>query len=141
MDVVVSRTRLGTDALDGNANLPFPLGQVLTGRQQQIQEKIEQNRRAQEETLKYREELIKSLEEGKQLALRAKEESEELKSARKQELEAQVGLKGEGSLFRTGPWRRRLCKVLGTLQSRARSSLMLFHCFLTSKSLLVSAAS
>lgn len=66
------------------------MSEVLTGRQQQIQEKIEQNRRAQEETLKYREELIKSLEEGKQLALRAKEESEELKSARKQELEAQV---------------------------------------------------
>ncbi|GAB1290039.1 Trichoplein keratin filament-binding protein [Apodemus speciosus] len=66
------------------------MSEVLTGRQQQIQEKIEQNRRAQEETLKHRENLLKSLEEGKQLAQRAKEESEELKSARKQELEAQV---------------------------------------------------
>lgn len=66
------------------------MSEVLTGRQQQIQEKIEQNRRAQEETLKHREDLLKSLEEGKQLAQRAKEESEELKSARKQELEAQV---------------------------------------------------
>lgn len=61
-------------------------------------EKIEQNRRAQEETLKHREKLIRSLEEGKQLAQRAKEESEELKLARKQELEAQVGPKGKGGL-------------------------------------------
>lgn len=66
------------------------MSEVLTGRQQQILEKIEQNRRAQEETLKHREKLIRSLEEGKQLAQRAKEESEELKLARKQELEAQV---------------------------------------------------
>ncbi|XP_028621278.1 trichoplein keratin filament-binding protein [Grammomys surdaster] len=66
------------------------MSEVLTGRQKQIQEKIEQNRRAQEETLKHREKLLRSLEEGKQLAQRAKEESEALKSARKQELEAQV---------------------------------------------------
>lgn len=66
------------------------MSEVLTGRQQQIQEKIEQNRRAQEETLKHRENLIRSLEERKQLAQQAKEESEVLKSARKQELEAQV---------------------------------------------------
>lgn len=65
------------------------------GRQQQIQEKIEQNRRAQEETLKHREKLIQSLEEARQSAQRAKEEREELKSARKQELEAQVGAEGE----------------------------------------------
>ncbi|XP_036028063.1 trichoplein keratin filament-binding protein [Onychomys torridus] len=66
------------------------MNEVLMGRQQQIQEKIEQNRRAQEETLKHREKLIQSLEEAKQSAQRAKEEKEELKSARKQELEAQV---------------------------------------------------
>ncbi|XP_028710618.1 trichoplein keratin filament-binding protein [Peromyscus leucopus] len=66
------------------------MNEVLMGRQQQIQEKIEQNRRAQEETLKHRERLIQSLEEAKQSAQRAKEEKEELKSARKQELEAQV---------------------------------------------------
>ncbi|XP_031193365.1 trichoplein keratin filament-binding protein isoform X2 [Mastomys coucha] len=66
------------------------MSEVLTGRQQQIQEKIEQNRRAQEESLKHRENLIKSLEEGKQLAQRAKADSDELKAARKQELEAQV---------------------------------------------------
>lgn len=73
-------------------NLPsFPRGQVLAGRQQQIQEKIEQNRRAQEESLRHREQLIQNLEEARESARREKEESEELKSARKQELEAQVG--------------------------------------------------
>ncbi|XP_036132976.1 trichoplein keratin filament-binding protein [Molossus molossus] len=64
--------------------------EVLTGRQQQIQEKIEQNRRAQEESLRHREQLIQNLEEARESARRKKEESEELKSARKQELEAQV---------------------------------------------------
>lgn len=64
--------------------------EVLTGRQQQIQEKIEQNRRAQEESLRLREQLIQNLEEARESARREKEESEELKSARKQELEAQV---------------------------------------------------
>ncbi|XP_049722491.1 trichoplein keratin filament-binding protein [Elephas maximus indicus] len=66
------------------------MSEVLMGRQQQIQEKIEQNRRAQEESLKHREQLIRHLEEARELARREKEESEELKSARKQELEAQV---------------------------------------------------
>lgn len=66
------------------------MSEVLTGRQQQIQEKIEQNRRAQEESLRHREQLIRHLEEARESARREKEESEELKSARKQELEAQV---------------------------------------------------
>lgn len=96
------------------------------GRQQQIQEKIEQNRRAQEETLKHREKLIQSLEEAKQSAQRAKEEREELKSARKQELEAQVGAEGQGSLCRSGPGGSRLCRVLGTLKNRAQSSMTQF---------------
>lgn len=132
--------RLATGVLDHSTNLLFPLGQVLTGRQQQIQEKIEQNRRAQEETLKHRENLLKSLEEGKHLAQRAKEESEELKSARKQELEAQVGTRGKDGLCGTGPWGSRLCKLLRTLQDRARASLTRSYCLLTSKSLLISVA-
>ncbi|XP_037366872.1 trichoplein keratin filament-binding protein [Talpa occidentalis] len=66
------------------------MSEVLIGRQQQIQEKIEQNRQAQEESLRHREELIRNLEEARDSARREKEESEELKSARKQELEAQV---------------------------------------------------
>lgn len=63
----------------------------MTGRQRQIQEKIEQNRRAQEESLRHREQLIRNLEEARESARREKEESEEMKLARKQELEAQVG--------------------------------------------------
>ncbi|XP_074212245.1 trichoplein keratin filament-binding protein isoform X2 [Camelus bactrianus] len=66
------------------------MSEVLTGRQQQIQEKIEQNRQAQEESLRHREQLIQNLEEARESARREKEESEELKSARKRELEAQV---------------------------------------------------
>ncbi|XP_040859716.1 trichoplein keratin filament-binding protein [Ochotona curzoniae] len=66
------------------------MSEVLAGRQQQIQEKIEQNRQAQEESLKHREQLIRSLEEARESARREHEQSKELKSARKQELEAQV---------------------------------------------------
>ncbi|KAM6246821.1 LOW QUALITY PROTEIN: trichoplein keratin filament-binding protein [Porphyrio hochstetteri] len=64
--------------------------EVLAGRQRQIQEKMELNRRAQEESIKYREQLIKDLEEAKELTRREKEQEEELKTARRQELEAQL---------------------------------------------------
>ncbi|KFO87521.1 Trichoplein keratin filament-binding protein, partial [Buceros rhinoceros silvestris] len=66
------------------------MNEVLAGRQRQIQEKMELNRRAQEESIKYREQLIKELEEAKELSRRAKEQEEELKAERRQELEAQV---------------------------------------------------
>ncbi|KAF4790573.1 Trichoplein keratin filament-binding protein [Turdus rufiventris] len=42
------------------------MSEVLAGRQRQIQEKIELNRRAQEQSIKYREQLIKELEEMKE---------------------------------------------------------------------------
>ncbi|XP_049623752.1 trichoplein keratin filament-binding protein [Suncus etruscus] len=64
--------------------------EVLAGRQQQIQEKMEQNRQAQEEALRVREELIRDLEEAREAVRREREENSGLKAARKQELEAQV---------------------------------------------------
>uniref|UniRef100_A0A8C4XMZ4 Trichoplein keratin filament-binding protein n=1 Tax=Falco tinnunculus TaxID=100819 RepID=A0A8C4XMZ4_FALTI len=66
------------------------MNEVLAGRQRQIQEKMELNRRAQEESIKYREQLIKELEEAKELIRREKEQEEELKTACRQELEAQM---------------------------------------------------
>ncbi|XP_062446324.1 trichoplein keratin filament-binding protein, partial [Rhea pennata] len=66
------------------------MSEVLAGRQRQIQEKMELNRRAQEESVKYREQLIKELEEAKELTRREREQEAELKTARKQELEAQL---------------------------------------------------
>nr|XP_009683094.1 PREDICTED: trichoplein keratin filament-binding protein [Struthio camelus australis] len=66
------------------------MSEVLAGRQRQIQEKMELNRRAQEESVKYREQLIKELEEAKELTRREREQEEKLKTARKQELEAQM---------------------------------------------------
>ncbi|XP_069817454.1 trichoplein keratin filament-binding protein [Dendropsophus ebraccatus] len=64
--------------------------EVLSERQLQIYEKIEQNKRAQRESLKSREHLIQELEEFKQLTAREKKEEEEVKTARRQELEAQI---------------------------------------------------
>ncbi|XP_014432589.2 trichoplein keratin filament-binding protein [Pelodiscus sinensis] len=66
------------------------MNEVLAGRMCQIQEKMELNRHAQEESVKYREQLIRELEEAKELTQLEKEEEEELKTARKQELEAQL---------------------------------------------------
>nr|XP_014345958.1 PREDICTED: trichoplein keratin filament-binding protein isoform X2 [Latimeria chalumnae] len=64
--------------------------EVLTGRQVQIQERIEANRQAQEESLQRREELIQELEAVKQMTHREREEEEGIKTARKQELETQI---------------------------------------------------
>ncbi|NXY07666.1 TCHP protein, partial [Pteruthius melanotis] len=67
------------------------MNEVLAGRQRQIQEKMELNRRAQEESIKYREQLIKELEEAKEGTRREQEQEEELQRARRRELQAQVG--------------------------------------------------
>ncbi|NWT18870.1 TCHP protein, partial [Vireo altiloquus] len=67
------------------------MNEVLAGRQRQIQEKMELNRRAQEESIKYREQLIKELEEAKEGTRREKEQEEELQRACRRELQAQVG--------------------------------------------------
>ncbi|KAM4763290.1 trichoplein keratin filament-binding protein isoform 3-T3 [Cyanocitta cristata] len=66
------------------------MNEVLAGRQRQIQEKMQLNRRAQEESIKYREQLIKELEEAKKEGThREKEQEEELQRARRRELQAQ----------------------------------------------------
>ncbi|XP_063272002.1 trichoplein keratin filament-binding protein isoform X2 [Prinia subflava] len=65
------------------------MSEVLAGRQRQLQEKMELNRRAQEESIKYREQLIKELEEAKEGTPRDKEQEEEQQRARRRELQAQ----------------------------------------------------
>ncbi|XP_063313145.1 trichoplein keratin filament-binding protein [Pelobates fuscus] len=64
--------------------------EVLMGRQLQIQERIEQNKLAQMESLKSREQLLRELEDVKQLTSREKREEEAQKTARKLELESQI---------------------------------------------------
>uniref|UniRef100_A0A8C0BBN1 Trichoplein keratin filament-binding protein n=1 Tax=Buteo japonicus TaxID=224669 RepID=A0A8C0BBN1_9AVES len=66
------------------------MNEVLAGRRRQIHEKMELNRQAQEKSIKYREQLIKELEEAKELTRREKEQEEELKAAGRRELEAQL---------------------------------------------------
>lgn len=62
------------------------------GRQQQIEVKMQKNREAQEESLKRREELIKELEWERELRRREKEREEGRRTARMQEIHAQVGI-------------------------------------------------
>ncbi|XP_053135022.1 trichoplein keratin filament-binding protein isoform X1 [Hemicordylus capensis] len=66
------------------------MAEVLAERAGQIQEKMERNRQAQEESVQCREQLIQELEEAKQLTQRETEEQAVLKTARKAELEAQL---------------------------------------------------
>uniref|UniRef100_A0A8D2MVS1 Trichoplein keratin filament-binding protein n=1 Tax=Zonotrichia albicollis TaxID=44394 RepID=A0A8D2MVS1_ZONAL len=65
------------------------MSEVLAGRQRQIQEKMELNRRAQAESIKYREQLIKELEEAKEGTHRDKEQEEQQQRAHRRELQAQ----------------------------------------------------
>ncbi|XP_063171717.1 trichoplein keratin filament-binding protein isoform X2 [Candoia aspera] len=66
------------------------MAEVLAERAQQIQEKVEQNRQAQQESVMLREQLIQELEEAKRLTQQEQEEVAEQKTARKQELQAQL---------------------------------------------------
>ncbi|XP_074410638.1 trichoplein keratin filament-binding protein isoform X1 [Zonotrichia albicollis] len=65
------------------------MSEVLAGRQRQIQEKMELNRRAQAESIKYREQLIRELEEAKEGTRRDKEQEEQQQRAHRRELQAQ----------------------------------------------------
>lgn len=67
------------------------LCKVLMGRQQQLEQKMLKIRKAQEESLKRREELIQELELERKLRRLEKETDEGQKTERMQELKAQVG--------------------------------------------------
>ena len=71
-------------------NVSFAL-KVMDARQDQISSKMADVRAQQEESLRKREELLLELEQAKQLTRREVEETERRKTARKEELEAQVG--------------------------------------------------
>ena len=63
----------------------------MDARQDQISSKMADVRAQQEDSLRKREELLLELEQAKQLTRREVEETERRKTARKEELEAQVG--------------------------------------------------
>uniref|UniRef100_A0A8C8GHP8 Trichoplein keratin filament-binding protein n=1 Tax=Oncorhynchus tshawytscha TaxID=74940 RepID=A0A8C8GHP8_ONCTS len=64
--------------------------EVLAGRQQQLDVKMQENRQAQEESLRRREELIEELELERQTRRQEREEDEGHRTARMQEINAQV---------------------------------------------------
>lgn len=66
------------------------LGKVLAGRQQQLELKVQKNREAQEESLRRREELIQELELERKIRLQETEQEEGRRTARMQEINAQV---------------------------------------------------
>lgn len=62
------------------------------GRQQQLELKVQKNREAQEESLRRREELIQELELERENRRRENEQEEGRRTARMQEINAQVGI-------------------------------------------------
>uniref|UniRef100_A0A8C6SF36 Trichoplein keratin filament-binding protein n=1 Tax=Neogobius melanostomus TaxID=47308 RepID=A0A8C6SF36_9GOBI len=64
--------------------------EVLVGRQQQLELKMRQNREAQEESLKRREELIHELELERELQQQVKEQEEGRRTTRRKEIDAQL---------------------------------------------------
>uniref|UniRef100_A0A8C5SZG1 Trichoplein keratin filament-binding protein n=1 Tax=Laticauda laticaudata TaxID=8630 RepID=A0A8C5SZG1_LATLA len=66
------------------------MAEVLAEREQQIQQKMEQNRQAQQESVRFREQLIQQLEEARQLTQWEQQAGVERKTACKQELQAQL---------------------------------------------------
>ena len=69
------------------------------GRQQQLDLKMQKNREAQEESLKRREELIQELETEREFRRREKQQEESRRTARMQEIDAQVGIYFSGSFY------------------------------------------
>ncbi|XP_061116186.1 trichoplein keratin filament-binding protein isoform X1 [Conger conger] len=64
--------------------------EVLTGRQQQLESKMQKNRRAQEESLRRREELIQELERERETRRQEREVQEGQRTARMQEIKQQM---------------------------------------------------
>ena len=74
----------------GRKQLGLCAMQVMKGREEQIQGKMVEVRRQQEDSLERREQLLQELEVVNQLTRREQEETEARKAAQKQQLEAQV---------------------------------------------------
>lgn len=64
--------------------------QVLDVRKRQLDEKMEDNRRRQQESIESREELLRELEQVQQLTAREKAEEERKRREREEEMQAQV---------------------------------------------------
>uniref|UniRef100_A0A3B3QWT9 Trichoplein keratin filament-binding protein n=1 Tax=Paramormyrops kingsleyae TaxID=1676925 RepID=A0A3B3QWT9_9TELE len=91
--------------------------EVLTGRRQQLDQKMLENRWAQEESLRRREELIEQLEKEKEARCQEREQEKEQRTARMREIDTQVlgtttwgccfftllPRPGVGNLIRKGP--------------------------------------
>lgn len=68
--------------------------QVLAVRQQQLEQKVQKNREAQEESLRRREELIQELELERELRRQETVQEEGRRTARMQEINTQVSISG-----------------------------------------------
>lgn len=66
------------------------LCQVLDVRRKQLDDKMEENKRRQEESIESREQLLRELEEAQRMTAREKSEEARLRREREEEIQAQV---------------------------------------------------
>ena len=66
------------------------LCQVLDVRRKQLDDKMEENKRRQEESIESREQLLRELEEAQRMTAREKSEEAKLRREREEEIQAQV---------------------------------------------------
>lgn len=76
---------------------------VLSVRQQQLRERMEEKRRAREECERRRAELVQQLEEDEEEKRLQREEQEEQRTARMRDINAQVCVEKRGGVCRTVP--------------------------------------
>eukprot|EP00057_Strongylocentrotus_purpuratus_P024674 XP_011679148.1 PREDICTED: trichoplein keratin filament-binding protein [Strongylocentrotus purpuratus] len=66
------------------------MGEVMQGRQEQLHDQVEENRKRQEESLQRREELLRDMEVAQQLTQREKAEEERRKASTRRQFESQM---------------------------------------------------
>lgn len=68
------------------------MAEVLDVRKRQLDDKMEENKRRQQESIESREELLRELEEVQRMTAREKVEEERQRREREKEIQAQVGI-------------------------------------------------
>lgn len=103
--------------------------QVLDVRKRQLDDKMEENRRRQEESIESREELLRELEEVQRMTAREKAEQERKRKEREEDIQTQVGFRGTkrdqhqiSPFHNLGCSKLQLMRIEGMIQKRMKNS-------------------
>ena len=102
--------------------------QVLDVRKRQLDDKMEENRRRQEESIESREELLRELEEVQRMTAREKAEEERKRKEREEEIQTQVGIQTKHDQHQISPCHNLAClkfqlmRIMGMIQKRMKNA-------------------